>query len=139
VLFNKAYSCVATIQKGISGFASTGIVPMNPNIFTDEDYFASATLNCDNPINVIETPSILNSTPQSSKNADDSLVSPQISQSLVSIEELTPNPKKMPIKIVRRVAAKQHSTLITGTPMKDKLQEREKKRKEKLTKVEAKL
>ncbi|XP_022163930.1 uncharacterized protein LOC111029276 [Myzus persicae] len=138
-LFNKAYSCVATIQKGISGFASTGIVPLNPNIFTDEDYFAAATLNCDDPINVIETPNTSNSTPQSSKNADDSLVSPQISQSLVSIEELTPIPKKMPIKIVRRVAAKQHSTLITGTPMKDKLQEREKKRKEKSTKTEAKL
>ncbi|XP_060845492.1 uncharacterized protein LOC132925085 [Rhopalosiphum padi] len=115
-LFNKAYSCVATIQKGISGFASTGIVPMNPNIFTDEDYFAAVTLNCDDPINVIETPNTSNSTPQSSKNAADSLVSTQISQSLISIEELTPIPKKMPIKMVRRVAAKQHSTLITGTP-----------------------
>jgi hypothetical protein len=111
---------------------------MNPNIFTDEDYFADSTLNCDDPINLIETPSTSNSTPQSSKNADDSLVSPQISQSLVSIEELTPNPKKMPIKIVRRVAAKQHSTLITGSPMKDKLQEREKKKKRKVNKSRSK-
>jgi len=67
---------------------------MNPNIFTDEDYFAAATLNCDDPINVIETPNTSNSTPQSSKNADGPLVSPQISQTLVSIEELTPIPKK---------------------------------------------
>ncbi|KAF0713585.1 Uncharacterized protein FWK35_00026266 [Aphis craccivora] len=130
LLFNKAYSCVAKIQKGISGFTSTGIVPMNPNIFTDEDYFAAVTLNCDDPINVIETPNTSKSTPQSSKNAVDSLVSPQISQGLVSIEELTPIPKKLPIKMVRRVTAKQHPTLITGTPMKDKLQEREKKKRE---------
>jgi len=137
-LFNKNYSCVATIQKGISGFASTGIAPMNPNIFTDEDYFAAATLNGDDQINtienVIETPTTSNSTPQSSKNVDVSLISHQISPVLVTINEITPIPKKMPIKIVRRVAAKQHSTLITGTPMRDKLREREKKMKRKYIK-----
>ncbi|XP_046391537.1 MFS-type transporter clz9-like [Ischnura elegans] len=37
-LFNRAYSNVATIAKGVSGFACTGIYPMNPNIFSDEDF-----------------------------------------------------------------------------------------------------
>lgn len=46
-LFNRAYSIVATIQKGISGFATTDIFPLNPNIFTDEDYLAAFTMNCD--------------------------------------------------------------------------------------------
>jgi hypothetical protein len=36
-LFNKACSSVATIAKGLSGFKATGIYPLNPNLFTDED------------------------------------------------------------------------------------------------------
>lgn len=37
-LFNKAYSTIATISKGTSGFSSTGIFPINPNVFSDEDF-----------------------------------------------------------------------------------------------------
>jgi hypothetical protein len=34
-LFDNAYSTVATIAKGLSGFKATGIYPLNPNVFTD--------------------------------------------------------------------------------------------------------
>lgn len=37
-LFNKAYSRVANLDKGISGFKTTGIFPMNPAVFRDEDF-----------------------------------------------------------------------------------------------------
>jgi hypothetical protein len=37
-LFDKAYSSVATIARGLSGFKATGIYPLNPNVFTDEDF-----------------------------------------------------------------------------------------------------
>lgn len=37
-LFNKAYIKVASVEKGISGFQATGIFPMNPGKFTDEDF-----------------------------------------------------------------------------------------------------
>lgn len=46
-LFNKVYSIVASIQKGVSGFRSTGIYPMNPNVFTEEDFFAANTFATD--------------------------------------------------------------------------------------------
>jgi hypothetical protein len=37
--FDNAYFSVATtIAKGISGFKATGIYPLNPNVFTDEDF-----------------------------------------------------------------------------------------------------
>lgn len=37
-LFNRAYTKVACLDKGISGFKATGIFPMNPAIFSDEDF-----------------------------------------------------------------------------------------------------
>jgi hypothetical protein len=37
-LFDNAYSTVATIAKGISGFKATGIYPLNSNVFTEEDF-----------------------------------------------------------------------------------------------------
>lgn len=139
-LFNKAYSLVATIQKGISGFATTGIFPLNPNIFTNEDFYAASTLSYEDPViieGVIQTPTT--STTITHNTEDSVLNSPTTSTNFVSIEEITPIPKKMSIKVVRRVAAKQHSTLLTATPLKDKLEERERKRKVRLKKQETKL
>ncbi|KAK9718232.1 hypothetical protein QE152_g23272 [Popillia japonica] len=43
-LFNKAYSSVATIAKAASGFRSTGIHPLNPGIFTNEDFLVDNIL-----------------------------------------------------------------------------------------------
>lgn len=37
-LFNKAYARVACLDKGISGFKATGIFPMNPAIFSEDDF-----------------------------------------------------------------------------------------------------
>lgn len=39
-LFNKAYSKIASLDKGISGFKTTGIFPMDPSVFSDEDFIA---------------------------------------------------------------------------------------------------
>lgn len=37
-LLNKAYMRVANIEKGVSGFRVTGIFPMRPSVFCDEDF-----------------------------------------------------------------------------------------------------
>lgn len=39
-LFNKAYVRVASLDKGISGFKATGIFPMNPAVFSEDDFVA---------------------------------------------------------------------------------------------------
>lgn len=44
-----AYSNVASIQKGVSSFSATGIYPLNPNIFGNEDFYAANTF-CQNEI-----------------------------------------------------------------------------------------
>lgn len=43
-IFNKAYCNTATIQKGVSGFKASGIFPIDPNIFGEEDFLASSYL-----------------------------------------------------------------------------------------------
>lgn len=150
-IFNKAYSNVASIQKGISGFSATGIYPLNPNVFSDEDFYASNTF-CQNEIdqnNVIITgnqnitdsnqeqqQSIASTSQQylSTSNMSPSALvqavqdTPSSSRSSVSIEEITPVPKTLPSKVIRRKAAKQHSTIITASPTKHKLIDKERKK-----------
>lgn len=48
-IFNKTYSNVASIQKGVSSFSATGIYLLNPNIFSDEDFYVANTF-CQNKI-----------------------------------------------------------------------------------------
>ena len=40
-IFSFAYGKCATVKKGVNGFASTGICPFNPEIFSDEDFAPS--------------------------------------------------------------------------------------------------
>jgi len=44
-LFRKAFQKIATIPKAEAGFAATGIYPLNPDVFTDEDFVAADILN----------------------------------------------------------------------------------------------
>lgn len=37
-LFAAAYNQVANIDKGVNGFACTGIFPYNPDVFSDDDF-----------------------------------------------------------------------------------------------------
>ncbi|KAG8264800.1 hypothetical protein J6590_108315 [Homalodisca vitripennis] len=43
-IFNEAYVTVATIDKGVSGFRSTGIYPVNRDTFKEEDFFSVQSL-----------------------------------------------------------------------------------------------
>lgn len=52
-LFNKAYVQVANISKAESGFRATGIYPLNPNVFTEQDFLA-ASLMAQEPEQVAE-------------------------------------------------------------------------------------
>lgn len=69
-LFNKAYTRVASIEKGVSSFKATGIFPMNPGVFGEDDFMdednGAVPMN-DTPqqlINDTPIPSTSNSTPQ---------------------------------------------------------------------------
>lgn len=49
-LFRKAFQKVATILKAEPGFAATGIYPLNPEVFTEEDFLAAEFLNTTEPL-----------------------------------------------------------------------------------------
>lgn len=44
-LFNRAYTKVACLDIGISGFKTTGIFPINPTVFSDEDFIETEVQN----------------------------------------------------------------------------------------------
>ena len=48
-LFGKAYSNTSTLQKAVNGFASTGLWPFDPEVFTDEDFVASLVTEEEDP------------------------------------------------------------------------------------------
>lgn len=43
-LVRKAFSNVVSMSEGEAGFKATGIFPINPNVFSDEDFMASEVL-----------------------------------------------------------------------------------------------
>ncbi|KAG6458750.1 hypothetical protein O3G_MSEX011032 [Manduca sexta] len=47
-LVKKAFNSVASISKGEAGFRSTGIFPLNPEVFTEEDFLAAEILQSEN-------------------------------------------------------------------------------------------
>ncbi|CAH1966128.1 unnamed protein product [Acanthoscelides obtectus] len=51
-IFNNAYVKVANIAKGVTGFASAGIFPLDPEKFTEEDF--AVRLEVEQRLNVIE-------------------------------------------------------------------------------------
>lgn len=203
-LFNKAYSNVASISKGESGFRVTGIFPMNSDVFTEEDFLpaeilqgesvviqdnencslleTTATLTSQEPLAVASTPvqeplvvnehELLVSTPEQEPQvvgstsdeeprvvASTSVQEPQVVASTSVQEQLVVAstsgqeipPKKrprvenfinFPTKTLsvstRQGRKKQHSTILTSTPIKDSLIEKENKKQNKILKEKGK-
>jgi hypothetical protein len=158
-LFTKAYGRVATIEKAVKGFQSTGIFPFDKNIFPDED-FAPPNENAPIPGNVTppqdihrpstsglqqQPPALLHKrrTLSDSTDSDESVALAEISDDedftndktivcKVPISEISPAPVRKEDKStkVRRVS-KKSSIIFTATPNKVDLEEREKKRRNK--------
>ncbi|XP_072171817.1 uncharacterized protein [Diadema setosum] len=57
-ILNKAYSKIATVDKAVSGFRCTGIWPINPDVFDDEEYAPADTLMPPEPLPVNTAPQV---------------------------------------------------------------------------------
>jgi hypothetical protein len=121
-----AYSEVATIKKGVSGFSTTGIFPMNPGVFNDEDYLLAEILQDKaNDHKEDEPEPSCSSTARRNKS----------SQLDVSIEDISPLPCRLPnVEIKKRTTKKQHSDILTRTPLKEQLLEKKRNMKKIKTK-----
>lgn len=162
-LVRKAFNRVASISKGESGFSATGIFPINPQVFSEEDFIASEILesesiavqDCDESISVSTTDAVQDSrsipsisgqadpsVPGTLKQVDESVLgtsnqieltspTPRAKESFdkqSAIQDLIKLPEKTPGFTTRQGRKKQHATVLTSTPIKENLIEKENKK-----------
>lgn len=158
-LFRKAFANAASVGKGEAGFKATGIYPFNPHVFKDEDFLAAEALNDPKEITVFSNENEINLDDDIAQDigpgqevtgcskqrySSENIVSatPSTSKPLFSlnctVEDLLPKPKKTTRVEKPNRRPKQHSTILTSTPLKDLLQEKEFKKNEKLEKNKGK-
>ncbi|XP_046969743.1 uncharacterized protein LOC124537073 [Vanessa cardui] len=169
-LFRKAFQKIATIPKAEAGFAATGIYPLNPDVFTDEDFVAADILNSKVVVSAEEIRDRDNKTPETQTILDESIkydqpthyqanssksssladviepvstnvprtsvfekptdiyINPTPSTSgcgkTISVRDLLPLPSQSKDKR-KKLSRKKHATILTGTPHKQVLVEKE--------------
>lgn len=72
-IFKLAYTQVANVEKGVSGFAACGIFPLNPDKFSEDDFAASNNLkDMDNSqhsdLTIVNNQPLDHSSPQKKKD-----------------------------------------------------------------------
>ena len=111
-LFNKAYSRIATVAKGIAGFKSTGIYPLDPNLFSEEEFCRSSEYPQANSSQRTLNEEVSNSLPNQ----------PGPKKDHVPFQNVSPVPGASKPAQKRSGAAKQHSQILTSTPVKERLE-----------------
>ncbi|KAK4882170.1 hypothetical protein RN001_005489 [Aquatica leii] len=119
-LFQKAYSIIATVAKEISEFASTGIYPINPNVFSDEVFPLENTVN-ENLGEELNNVEAINN----KLSEDDQKQNNNVQRKTVTFAEMSPAPR---LSTSKSTARKQHSKVLTATPENIILEEKENKR-----------
>lgn len=162
-LFNKAYVQVANISKAESGFRTTGIFPLNPNVFNDQDFLAASlmvqeseqiTENQDTNVQNFEDVQSVDMAiisghasplpgPSNKDQCSESVSAGSCNKKLVveqrptvSFASIATTPTIAPSSKPAQRKRKQHATVLTATPMKTILEDKEKKKLGKLKKTE---
>ncbi|KAJ3666603.1 hypothetical protein Zmor_002039 [Zophobas morio] len=136
-IFNKAFARVATLEKAQKGFQTTGIFPVNADVFTDDDFLAAENIKVSidtigphqnredlhrGLIDPIQPSSSLQTELLEEENTPETSLSGK-----VSFSEIAPIPSTSSSSSAakRGTGKKQHSEIVTLTPMKDVLEEKE--------------
>lgn len=124
-LVRKAFNNVASISKGESGFRATGIFPINPEVFLEEDFYAADILQSDSSV---PSTSKQVSLPDCKPDTKPTPQTKETSDKVSKIQELIKLPEKSPVFNTRQGRKKQHATVLTSTPIKESLVEKENKK-----------
>lgn len=162
-IFKLAYDQVANIEKAVSGFKACGIFPLNCDKFTEDDFAPADNLNSNLDRDISSEPknkslpppldqrtspqmAIRSSTRDESPQPSTSKQLPPIHRTPtkqnspkqrqhISITLISPVP--VPTKKSKKNSRqKQHSEILTSTPLKEVLEAKENKKQEKLAKSE---
>lgn len=143
-LLNKAFVRVATMEKAASGFRSAGIFPLNPDKFQEHDFapanevkqiIVQGSMEPETPkqsVTNFDIPNASNRKDGGSRELDvhpnhDELMpstSAGVTNSVLAFS-LIPKDKREKQKVKKSGREKQHSEILTSTPVKQKLEERQ--------------
>ncbi|XP_003240827.1 uncharacterized protein LOC100571979 [Acyrthosiphon pisum] len=147
-IFGTAYLKVATIQTAVNAFRATGIEPYDSNIFRDEDFQPSLTTDIQS---VESTAPAFERQPEILFENTNSAISPTANDSFENQHpqpqtELTPSTSSalspLPVaskKTARKPRKKLPSFLLSGTPVKEALEQKRKEQEEKELKRQKRL
>jgi len=147
-IFGTAYLKVATIQTAVNAFRETGFEPYDSNIFRDEDFQLSLTTDIQS---VESTAPAFELQPEILFENTNSAISPTANDSFENQHpqlqtELTPSTSSalptLPVaskKTARKPRKKLPSFLLSGTPVKEALEQKRKEQEEKELKRQKRL
>lgn len=118
-LAGRAYEQAFTLRNILSGFRSTGILPLNEDIFGDDEYLSSYVTDrpqVGNPTSDLNIPTIDELTAPLLATPAKSVCRDQPSTSHLTPEQVIPFPKAQPRKQTSRKRGK--SLILTSTPVK---------------------
>lgn len=139
-IFQNAYGRVATPVKAINGFANTGIFPCKPENFTDEDFAPSESFiqeKFEEKPNQEKEVTKLDKEKNNEDKENREHTTPDKKHNL-SFVDIIPLPGCSKEDFVRNKRSnhnnskKQHSEILTSTPMKSILEEKQRKKEEQI-------
>lgn len=148
-IFNYAFGRTATPEKAVNGFRATGIVPFNPDVFGEEDFAPSEALNKEIEFATIEVPTtsteidLGSSLPIRNQDVDEKTPPKQIQNTTALLDKSVTFSEIIPLlefskQNSKKTSRKQHSEIFTSTPMKQLLEEKDRRKKEKISKAQTK-
>jgi len=137
-LFTPAYQRAASIEKAVNGFKCSGIFPLNPDVFDDEDFSPASVTEIPNPHEPTASQAgkgstqneadIESLTPANSKQKADSSEVNAAAAVHVTIQEISPLPRAAHSSSTTQERKAETAMVLTSTPNKCALEEKQRKR-----------
>lgn len=138
-IFNKAYMKTATIEKAVSGFKSTGIYPFQPNKFSEDDFAPSQPIQhmiIEDRVDQDESGTVELTCSNNSEISTDPKPSCSFQTSILESSPLPLTEIRSQQKTIKENDKKQHSIIMTSTPIKRVLEDAQLKKEQKIKKKE---